>query len=585
MCPKTRIAAHRHHSCAACLLTAMYDGDAHVVKLHDLSFVHAPEFRELRVIEFFVGWCGHCQAFSPIYSAVAAGACSARPSLSISAIDCVRDFIICQQLGIESYPTLRIFAPGLGHNGKPLRRCVHGCKSARDVLQDILETAGPLPMQLGLPAEGADAVMARSARDPCGGGGGGGAVSPGIRVPAATEGLGLRSGEAPAELALKPRPLEDVTSAVMYGLQHELFAGRTAAAGTRRHAAREAWLGLLQASLPGAANRESMARVRRVAAGVSDAHEWTRAVGMLPTPLLPVGGAEGAIAWRACRGWSAESRGYPCGLWSLFHTLLAHATEPAAALLAIEGYVEHFFGCNACATHFLRMARDGIGGRAAERAPDGVNRGAAASAAEASIWLWRAHNAVNLRLNTSGPAAAVLKLGLPKIQWPPVSACPSCRLPSGRWRPSAVLRFLRDEYCHPQLSPCSIAAAGMDVGGAIVDTELSGGVSAAMEWRMSGGAHQDAPSLTAPFAQTMDGLLLLPPWVAASVSTALLTLVCCWACRWWGCGAHLRHHRRRSTRWQSVTMNTASFSLQRRPSPGSYYGLQQGVESLSGSDE
>eukprot|EP00966_Prymnesium_polylepis_P106112 2456982-Prymnesium_polylepis.1 len=64
------------------------------------------------------------------------------------------------------------------------------------------------------------------------------------------------------------------------------------------------------------------------------------------------------LQWAACRGWSASARGYPCGLWLLFHSLLARAPDHAAlgVLAAIEGYVRHFFGCADCAAHFLQMA-------------------------------------------------------------------------------------------------------------------------------------------------------------------------------------------------------------------------------------
>ena len=57
--------------------------------------------------------------------------------------------------------------------------------------------------------------------------------------------------------------------------------------------------------------------------------------------------------WRGCSGSEARYRGYPCGLWSVFHTLTvtAHEIEGSAnvsVLPAIHGYVKHFFSCEYC---------------------------------------------------------------------------------------------------------------------------------------------------------------------------------------------------------------------------------------------
>lgn len=39
-----------------------------------------------------------------------------------------------------------------------------------------------------------------------------------------------------------------------------------------------------------------------------------------PTSLVP-----SSIEWVACKGSTENYRGYPCGLWTLFHTLTANA--------------------------------------------------------------------------------------------------------------------------------------------------------------------------------------------------------------------------------------------------------------------
>ena len=81
-------------------------------------------------------------------------------------------------------------------------------------------------------------------------------------------------------------------------------------------------------------------------------------------------------------------------LWLLFHSLLVSAPPDAAAavLASIRGYVEHFFGCADCAAHFLALTA----------AADDPMPPPSADGAAAVLWLWRAHNKVNLRLNATG---------------------------------------------------------------------------------------------------------------------------------------------------------------------------------------
>jgi len=131
--------------------------------------------------------------------------------------------------------------------------------------------------------------------------------------------------------------------------------------------------------------------------------------------------------------------GYTCGLWTLFHMLTFAA--PRAGLSPLEGtgairtYVEHFFGCSHCRDHFLtlydaceygrcaegvdgnaKLSKEALQKRRRQRRPAAVGTRQAGPAVEggaqeeseaeafdtahkhAALWLWRAHNAVNLRV-------------------------------------------------------------------------------------------------------------------------------------------------------------------------------------------
>ena len=69
----------------------MYDDAPHVVSVRDFTRVSASQ--EYTAIEFFAGWCGHCQAFAQTWKEVAENACAALPVLRIGAVDCVADFL------------------------------------------------------------------------------------------------------------------------------------------------------------------------------------------------------------------------------------------------------------------------------------------------------------------------------------------------------------------------------------------------------------------------------------------------------------------------------------------------------------
>ncbi|XP_013409366.1 sulfhydryl oxidase 1 [Lingula anatina] len=148
--------------------------------------------------------------------------------------------------------------------------------------------------------------------------------------------------------------------------------------------------------------------------------------------------------WVGCKGSADNYRGYPCSLWTLFHTLTVNAAavnkynsnwEPAEVLVAMNGYIQSFFSCHECAENFGLMAA-------------GITTGET-NKAYGIMWLWEAHNKANKRLHediTEDPA-------FPKIQFPSYSACPSCHMtiPATNqdkpvWNRPGVLRFLQKMY-------------------------------------------------------------------------------------------------------------------------------------------
>lgn len=140
--------------------------------------------------------------------------------------------------------------------------------------------------------------------------------------------------------------------------------------------------------------------------------------------------------WIGCEGSHPMYRKYPCGLWTLFHTLTVQASTKnlttfsgPEVLETIAGYVKNFFGCTECAEHFMGMAIS--------------VRNNVSSLDDAILWLWSAHNQVNQRLSgdvTEDPMH-------PKIIFPLKAHCPNCHLNgSDEWNKKEVLKYLKKMY-------------------------------------------------------------------------------------------------------------------------------------------
>ena len=393
--------------------------------LHVRDFTHISSSGGYHAVEFFAGWCGHCQRFAPTWREAAAQACSARPQLSFGVVDCVEDYLLCQEMHVDGFPTVRVFGPQLPALGQAPSVCAHGCESELQLAEALIAVLPPKTLEATTSAELFEASQ---------------------NLKCAEKGSAVVAKKPPIKasskaVSLLPVPLQDVTSAVVYGLQRELLrlplvsAGANATAAdprlellmAERRGAFDEWLSALAQLMPGVRNRAAMAALSSRAAEHAQINlqTWSDVLWAADSPLLPDGAAPGGIAWHGCRG-SGATRGYPCGLWMLFHSMVARATDASAALhalAAIRGYVLHFFGCRDCSDHFLKLVNDAsdLMPLAAESAP---------SPDQAQLWLWRAHNRVNQRLNATGGSAEFV--GEPKLQWPTARMCPECRDANGR---------------------------------------------------------------------------------------------------------------------------------------------------------
>ena len=379
------------------------------------------------VVFFYKPYCGACRRVRPFFHALGTTT-NHTDVLRFGEIDCVRHRALCRHAGAKAQPMIKIYSatrdgykdttPSFDAEQKKsfLRRPVatwQGVLIAYEVLgwfQDAQRSGFIRPEVTWAPEENITAAMQ----------------------------AWKRSGDAQTEAAATKRSddpkayLVAVDLAVRMGFHDALFMRDDALEGDRLGALVE-WLDALGFALP---RKDWRTRADELRAVVAAKPRWKREA--LTKQLVKHGFAEPSERdWAACgacapRGpEAAGTGGYACSLWLLFHALLANCDRRAAphVLDAIRAFVVNFFGCADCAAHFGAMW-------------DELDGAAASNQIDANVWLWRAHNAVSLRLKDEDPDAAPYKAA-----WPDAAQCASCFDEAGAYDEDYVFQFLMETFC------------------------------------------------------------------------------------------------------------------------------------------
>ncbi|ORZ22004.1 thioredoxin-like protein [Absidia repens] len=90
-------------------ISTVLASDSDVLSLTDKTFNNEVLDKDIMLVEFFAPWCGHCKALAPEYELAAT---ELKGKIPLAKVDCTENEAICQEHGVQGYPTLKVFRNG-----------------------------------------------------------------------------------------------------------------------------------------------------------------------------------------------------------------------------------------------------------------------------------------------------------------------------------------------------------------------------------------------------------------------------------------------------------------------------------------
>jgi len=84
--------------------------DSYVFPMDPSNFSDALNSNSMLLVEFYAPWCGHCKALAPIYAEAAQ---QLKDSVPVAKVDCDAHGEFCASHGVQGFPTIKLFTPGV----------------------------------------------------------------------------------------------------------------------------------------------------------------------------------------------------------------------------------------------------------------------------------------------------------------------------------------------------------------------------------------------------------------------------------------------------------------------------------------
>lgn len=381
-----------------------------------------------RVVEFYAPWCGHCIHFKPKYIQIARDVNQVTP-LVFHAVSCQAHKEICRKQQIQGYPTVKWFAANssIGEviNGRMI--------SSENILTQYLHVHTTVIDKI------------RS-----------GASKSFLRHPNASQkGVILSAETLTGKSDLKAfHVFHDASLSFYFTMRNNIFM--TDGPLSKKQAdALHSWLEILSKVLP-ITMKDVKSDANALLASFNDI------IDSEANMLKHLMEHNPDHRWTESCSHGKDGSGFTCGLWQLFHIVTVSLIEwnsqahkedfisPNTVATALRNFVEHFFACDECRTNFLEMydgCKYGLCNHL--NTPTSFNGGRDASI-WLPIWLWQAHNDVNIRLfHENIEANEKFEANSEEERshlWPSRSDCTICWMGESDWNQKEIMNYLHRTY-------------------------------------------------------------------------------------------------------------------------------------------
>lgn len=395
-----------------------------------------------RIVNFYGHWCNTCKNFKPHFVSFAQRviqlAAQQNQTVKIYGVSCHPNRRLCRAVAASGFPIIRLLRPGATITGIDLKHT------------EINPVKALQKMGMELDLKDIDDSWDTTFQD--------NQVSQWQRMMETI--FGKSANSIQYHRRTRDELKADIHLSFDFAMRDGVFSSDAALTEKASKALKD-WLKLLHKTLP-----ESWEIHNLLETLIRDFNYVSRHESYLYS-ILDQFPPDSSVWSPACSHGDPDA-GYTCGLWELFHSMtvglvdyngLVHekrriATEDAAHTL--RDYVENFFGCVECRNNFLTMYDSCAHDRCNRLVTDvtGLPEEKQRIWAQMPLWLFEAHNAVNVRLMKERAQRENREPTLQNeidVLWPPKRDCSPCwksDRETGKvsWNETNVYKWLLLEY-------------------------------------------------------------------------------------------------------------------------------------------